>query len=287
MRDGEGAHDRAHRLAAARGRDDVGDDGVGERRGRAAEGAGDDARPGQRRQPAREAAGERAAHEADHGDGQRFSAIVAIEEEAAEKAGDGGGLPVAGDDLAELGHRNVQRACEVGAERHHHREVEHVDELHGTDEEHDAALGHVEHSRAHCKMLLMTSQDWLQDFLRAHGGVAGTVHRVVAADMMELDAHVNIPPPVQAATRQIPVGKGMAGMAMAENRAVSTCNVREDQSGAVEPGAKAVGAGAGVAFPVHDSAGNVRAVIGIAWKEERELGTDELCALQQAGEGMP
>src|SRR2546421_6076599 len=69
----------------------------------------------------------------------------------------------------------------------------------------------------------MTSGEWLQEFLRAHGGVAGTVHRVVAADMMELDAAVNIPPPVQKATRQIPVGKGMAGIAMAEDRWVSTC----------------------------------------------------------------
>jgi L-methionine (R)-S-oxide reductase len=133
----------------------------------------------------------------------------------------------------------------------------------------------------------MSSQEWLQDFLRAHGGVAGTVHRVVAADMMELDAHVNIPPPVQAATRQIPVGKGMAGIAMAENRAVSTCNLREDQSGAIKPGAKAVGAGAAVAFPIHDGAGNVRAVIGIAWQQERDLGDAELRALQSAGEAMP
>jgi L-methionine (R)-S-oxide reductase len=133
----------------------------------------------------------------------------------------------------------------------------------------------------------MTSQEWLSEFLRAHGGVAGTVHRVVAADMMELDAAVNIPPPVQKATRQIPIGKGMAGIAMAEDRCVSTCNLQEDQSGAVKPGAKAVGAAAAVAFPVHDSAGNVRAVVGIAWKEERALGDDELRALQQAGEAMP
>lgn len=131
----------------------------------------------------------------------------------------------------------------------------------------------------------MTSQEWLQEFLRAHGGVAGTVHRVVAADMMELTAHVNIPPPVQAATRQIPVGKGMAGVAMAENRAVSTCNLRDDA--AVPKGAKAVGAGAAVAFPIHDSAGNVRAVIGIAWPDERALADDELRALQFAGEAMP
>jgi hypothetical protein len=133
----------------------------------------------------------------------------------------------------------------------------------------------------------MTSLEWLTEFLRAHGGVAGTVHRVVAADLMELDAAVNIPPPVQAATAKIPIGKGMAGIAMAEDRAVSTCNLKEDQTGAVKPGAKAVGAGAAVAFPVHDAAGKVRAVIGIAWQQARDLTDDELCALQEVGEGMP
>lgn len=133
----------------------------------------------------------------------------------------------------------------------------------------------------------MTSQDWLQHFLREHGAVAGTVHRVVADDLMELDAAVNIPPPVRAATQTIPAGKGMAGIAMAEDRWVSTCNLREDQSSAIKPGAKAVGAGAAVAFPVHDAAGKVRAVVGIAWQEERPLADDELRALQSEGEAMP
>ena len=133
----------------------------------------------------------------------------------------------------------------------------------------------------------MTSLDWLTEFLRAHGGVAGTVHRVVAADLMQLDAAVNIPPPVQAATRTIPIGKGMAGIAMAEDRAVSTCNLKEDQTGAVKPGAKAVGAGAAVAFPVHDASGKVRAVVGIAWQEARDLGDEELRAIQTAGERLP
>lgn len=133
----------------------------------------------------------------------------------------------------------------------------------------------------------MTSLEWLNEFLRAHGGVAGTVHRVVAADLMELDAAVNIPPPVQAATAKIPVGKGMAGIAMAEDRAVSTCNLKEDQTGAVKTGAKAVGAGAAVAFPVHDAGGKVRAVVGIAWQDPRDLSNDDLRAIQEAGEAMP
>ena len=133
----------------------------------------------------------------------------------------------------------------------------------------------------------MTSREWLDEFLRAHGGVAGTVHRVVADDMMALDAAVNIPEPVQRATQQIPRGKGMAGIAMAEDRCVSTCNLKEDNSSAVKPGAKAVGAGAAVAIPVHDAGGKVRAVVGIAWQEARDLPDDELRRLEEVAAGLP
>ncbi len=136
-------------------------------------------------------------------------------------------------------------------------------------------------------MPTMDARQWLAEFLRAHGGVAGTVHRVVAADLMRLDAAINIPEPVQRATETIPRGKGMAGIAMAEDRCVSTCNLKEDETGAVKPGAKAVGAGAAVAIPVHDGAGRVRAVVGIAWAEARQLGDDELCYLQREAAALP
>jgi hypothetical protein len=133
----------------------------------------------------------------------------------------------------------------------------------------------------------MTAIEWLRAFLHGEGGVAGTVHRAVAADLLELDAAVNIPEPVQRATQQVPRGKGMAGIAMAEDRCVSTCNLKDDASGQVRPGAKAVDAAAAVAIPVHDGAGQVRAVVGIAWREPRQLGDDELARLQRAAAGLP
>ena len=132
-----------------------------------------------------------------------------------------------------------------------------------------------------------TSEQWLAAFLRAQGGVAGTVHRVQSPGPMVLDAAINIPEPVKQATAHIPVGKGMAGIALAENRCVSTCNLKDDTSGAVRPGAKAVGAGAAVAFPVHDATGNVRAVVGIAWADPRDLDDTTLRTLQTAGEALP
>jgi L-methionine (R)-S-oxide reductase len=133
----------------------------------------------------------------------------------------------------------------------------------------------------------MNAREWLEEFLRSQGGVAGTVHRVVADDMMELDVAVNIPEPVQRATQTIPRGKGMAGMAMAEDRCVSTCNLREDSSSAIPPGARAVDAGAALAIPVHDGAGKVRAVVGIAWHAAHDLSDDELQRLARVAGELP
>lgn len=130
-------------------------------------------------------------------------------------------------------------------------------------------------------------QAWLERFLRDHGGVAGTVHVRPPDGDLSLAAAVNIPPPVQEIVRHIPIGKGMAGLAWERNEPVSTCNIKDDRSGAVRPGAKAVDAGAGVALPVRDAARRVRAVVGIAYREEKTLSADELDALEVAAATLP
>lgn len=87
-------------------------------------------------------------------------------------------------------------------------------------------------------------------------------------------------------TRQIPKGKGMAGLAWERERVVSTCNLKTDQSGDVRPGAKAVEAGAALAIPVRGPAG-VRAVVGIAFAGERELSTEEQAEFERAAQALP
>lgn len=111
---------------------------------------------------------------------------------------------------------------------------------------------------------------WLADLLGRHGAVAGTVH-VVRGDILAIAAAVNIPPKVQEITAKIPLGKGMAGLAWQHDRPIQTCNLQDDASGAVKPGAKAVDARGAVALPVHDGNGVVRAVVGLAWLDERVL----------------
>ncbi|MDJ0841162.1 MAG: GAF domain-containing protein [Acidobacteriota bacterium] len=113
-------------------------------------------------------------------------------------------------------------------------------------------------------------ESWLKNYLEGVGAVAGTVH-LHHDRVLTLAAAVNIPPPVLDKVRQIPYGKGMAGMALQYNKPIQTCNLKEDESGHVKPGARAVDAKAAVAFPLHDRDGAVTAVVGIAFPDEREL----------------
>lgn len=132
----------------------------------------------------------------------------------------------------------------------------------------------------------MTFDAWLQRFVSAHGGVAGTVH-VRNGDALTLAAALNIPPPVIQKTQVIPRGKGMAGLAWERGRIVSTCDLTTDQTGDVQPGAKAVNAQAAAAIPVHDAAGDLRAVVGIAFLGERDFTAAELEGFARAAAALP
>jgi hypothetical protein len=127
---------------------------------------------------------------------------------------------------------------------------------------------------------------WLQQFVAAHGGVAGTVHRRTG-NVLTLAASLNIPPPVIQKTRVIPKGKGMAGLAWSRNQIVSTCDLAADQTGDVQPGAKAVNAKAAAAIPVRDASGDLRAVVGIAFMAERDFSADELAVFERAAASLP
>ena len=82
---------------------------------------------------------------------------------------------------------------------------------------------------------------WLADFLKRNGGSSGTVH-LYRDGGLRLAAASNIPEKVQQVVAWVPSGKGMAGLAFERRVPVQTCNLKEDASGAVKPGAKAVDA---------------------------------------------
>lgn len=127
---------------------------------------------------------------------------------------------------------------------------------------------------------------WLQDFVTERKGAAGTVHLFENGGLW-LASAVNIPPPVQQAVAWVPSGKGMAGLALERGEPIQTCNLKEDNSGNVRPGAKAVNAQAAVALPVSDGSTGVRAVVGIAFAHEHEFTKAELDELTVAASTVP
>lgn len=126
-------------------------------------------------------------------------------------------------------------------------------------------------------------QAWLEAFVAKADGVAGTVHRI-RDGVLTLTAAHRIPPQVVAVTTQIPKGKGMAGLAWERERPVQTCNLREDTTGDVRPGAKAVAAQGAVALPIKGTDGEVLGVVGVAYADERELDADTLAELTASAE---
>jgi hypothetical protein len=127
---------------------------------------------------------------------------------------------------------------------------------------------------------------WLVDFLAHNGGVSGTVH-LYEGGGLRLASAVNIPEKVRQIVAWVPYGKGMAGQALERGVPVETCNLKEDTSGAVKPGAKAVDAKAAVAIPVKTAAGAIRAVVGIAFADERQFSEADLQGLSESAGTLP
>jgi hypothetical protein len=129
-------------------------------------------------------------------------------------------------------------------------------------------------------------QTFLESLLDRLGGVAGTVHEQRGDDLYLTAAH-NIPPAVVAIVARVAHGKGMAGAAQVKKQPVQTCNLQTDDSGTIKPGAKAVGAQAAIALPVLREDGQVRAIVGVAWDREEELGPELEKSMMQLAAALP
>jgi L-methionine (R)-S-oxide reductase len=127
----------------------------------------------------------------------------------------------------------------------------------------------------------MTDQEWLELYIQQVSGVAGTVHRREPGGL-RLTASRNIPPRVCEIVAWVPDGKGMAGQALVTAQPVTTCNLKDDPSAAVRPGARAVDAQAAVALPVFSADGEVIAVIGVAWPDSRDFSPADVEDLQRS-----
>ena len=116
--------------------------------------------------------------------------------------------------------------------------------------------------------------------------VSGTVHLLEPGGaIMQLLAATDIPPFVIDKIRQIPVGKGMGGVAVEKKQPVTTCNLQTDDAGGIiRQGARATGAQGAVAVPMMIGDEAVGA-LGVATKEPRDFSRaeiDQILALASA-----
>ncbi len=110
---------------------------------------------------------------------------------------------------------------------------------------------------------------------------SGTIHTLGPDHLLHLRAAgEGMPSAVLDIIQVIPVGKGMAGLAVARNEPVTACNIQTDCTGDVRPGAKATGLEGALVVPIRDGEGNAVGALGIANRSPRTFTPreiDELC----------
>lgn len=112
---------------------------------------------------------------------------------------------------------------------------------------------------------------------------SGTLHFMAADERLHLAAHSSaMPEVVLEKIRVIPVGKGMAGLAVERRAPVDACNIQTDTSGDVRPGARRTGMAGAIVVPIL-RADQVVGTLGIANRAERTFTDGEIEELMEAG----
>jgi L-methionine (R)-S-oxide reductase len=115
------------------------------------------------------------------------------------------------------------------------------------------------------------------------GADSGTIHLLESPGLLRLRAaSEGIPEIVLRTVETVPVGKGMAGLAVERIAPVTACNIQTDTSGDVRPGAKATGLEGAIVVPILRGAEAVGA-LGVANRQERTFTAEETRVLTEIG----
>jgi L-methionine (R)-S-oxide reductase len=118
----------------------------------------------------------------------------------------------------------------------------------------------------------------LEGIIGRFGAESGTIH-LLEGGVLVLKAHAGIPPQVAQIVAVVPIGKGMAGLAAERNEPVSSCNLQDDRTGDVRPGAKQTGVNGAIVVPIRDAAGAAVGALGIGVRREYEYSDAETARL--------
>ncbi len=129
-------------------------------------------------------------------------------------------------------------------------------------------------------------QRLLQLTLEHFQAETGTIHVLAGDGFLHLRALAgNLPPPVLEAVRVIPIGKGLAGLAVERREPVTVCNLQTDTSGAAKPAARSTGVQGSICVPMMLDDQAVGA-LGIGTNRERTFTPEETALLLEAGRAI-
>jgi GAF domain-containing protein len=111
----------------------------------------------------------------------------------------------------------------------------------------------------------------------------GTIHLLDdGKKFLYLAAQAGLPPQMIELVKTIPVGKGIAGQVILQNKPVTICNLQTDAGGVAKPGAKQTGVGGALCVPLRDGDKTV-GTIGVGTIRQHEFTPDETQELEQIG----
>jgi len=111
----------------------------------------------------------------------------------------------------------------------------------------------------------------MDEILTKFGAQTGTLHLLdEAKNVLRLETQMGLPPQIIELTREIPIGKGIAGECAQTGEPVTMCNLQTDDSGIAKPAAKKTGVGGSLCVPLKRG-DKVIGTLGIGTRDEREF----------------
>lgn len=127
-------------------------------------------------------------------------------------------------------------------------------------------------------------QQLLLDVISSFDCSTGTLHFLDKdSGMLKLKAYEGIPEFLLPRMQEIPIGKGMAGIAAERKEPVEMCNLQTDDSGVVRPAAKETKVEGSLAAPLLLN-GELFGTIGIAKPVPYDFTKEEIDSLMNIGE---
>lgn len=136
-------------------------------------------------------------------------------------------------------------------------------------------------------LLKNETTDWqevLSTVISAFDCTTGTIHFLdEKSGLLKVQAHQGIPPFLIPKLSEIPIGKGMAGIAAERREPVEMCNLQTDDSGVARPAAKETKVEGSIAAPMILN-GKLYGTLGIAKPIPYDFTKEEVSDLLAIGE---